>query len=279
MKKKTITVSAVSAISALSAFAYLYSQNNLIQITKYTHESAKIPKAFDGLKILHLSDLQNKSFGKNNWILLKKIEKRNPDIIVFTGDLLDRNRTNLDVAISFMENLLEIAPVFFVSGNHEHQAKNNAWATLHSAFDAMGVIMLDNDKILLKKSEDAQLAFLGLTDPMANENLTSHLKSMMADFHDEFTILLCHHPELFPDYVDNEVDIAFTGHAHGGQIRLPFIGGIFSPHQGFFPKYCNGVHTQKETTMYVSRGLGNSRFPFRINNRPQILLITLSSLS
>ncbi|MFI3174710.1 MAG: metallophosphoesterase [Bacillota bacterium] len=265
------------ALSFLTAITYLYSQNNLLELTKHTHESAKIPKDFDGLKILHLSDLQNKSFGKNNWILLKKIARRNPDIIVFTGDLLDRNRTNVPVAISFMEKLVEIAPVFFVSGNHEHQAPDDAWSTLVSAFSEIGVTILDNDKAILRKN-DARMTLLGLADPMVNTHLQQHLKELLDTSRDNFNILLCHHPELFADYVEHEVDIAFTGHAHGGQIRLPLLGGIFAPHQGFFPKYSNGVHTQGETTMYVSRGLGNSRFPFRINNRPQILLITLSSL-
>jgi predicted MPP superfamily phosphohydrolase len=94
---------------------------------------------------------------------------------------------------------------------------------------------------------------------------------------EEFTLLLSHRPEMFDTYVEKDVDLVFSGHAHGGQFRIPFVGGVFAPNQGLFPKYDSGIYSEGNTTMVVSRGIGNSAFPFRINNRPEVILVELDT--
>ena len=159
-----------------------------------------------------------------------------------------------------------------------------------------GVIILE-DKYLKLKKKNSEIGLLGVPDPRINmkkkgyfkETAREHLKSDHRDYFNEklnmlfkevdtdFNILLSHRPEEIKTYAENKVDLVFSGHAHGGQIRLPFIGGLFSPKQGLFPKLTNGVHRRNNTSMVISRGLGNSRFPFRIFNRPEIVVVELRS--
>ncbi len=253
--------------------AFLYWQNNGLMLTSMTYYG-EVPKAFDGYKILQVSDLQNKTFGKAQKPLLQKIRNAAPDIIVITGDLLDRNRTDVNVAIEFIRDIVQIAPVYFVSGNHEH--RSGEWEDLSEKLVQEGVIILDNGKSVIERNGET-ITLLGLADKSVNQYYDKILHSLMAGQEDGFHILLSHRPELFETYAEEGIDLVFTGHAHGGQIRIPLIGGIFAPHQGFFPKYTEGMHEKEGTTMIVSRGLGNSTFPFRIFNRPELIEIRLRS--
>lgn len=259
----------------IAVVGFLYWQDNGLMITKYNYRSKKLPKAFSGYKILQISDLQNKEFGKHHKKLVLAIEKQKPDYIVITGDLLDRNRTNIKSAMELINQIVKIAPVYYVSGNHEHQS--GAYDILLSFLKQQGVFVLENEKEKIIKDSE-YISILGLKDKSVNSQYNQVLSSLCQNQKTQFQILLSHRPELFSDYVENDVDFVFTGHAHGGQIRIPFIGGIFAPHQGFFPKYTSGIHTQNNTTMVVSRGLGNSTFPFRINNRPELVVVTLFSI-
>ena len=256
--------------------AFLYWQDNGLMLTKMTYEG-DVPKAFDGYKILQVADLQNKVFGRDQAPLLKKINASSPDIIVITGDLLDRHegRTDVDSAMGFIQEITNIAPVYFVSGNHEHQS--GEWDILLEELIEAGVTVLDNGKSILEKDGET-ITVLGLADKSVNQHYDKMLHTLMAGQEDSFNILLCHRPELFETYVKENIDLAFTGHAHGGQIIIPFLRqGIFAPHQGFFPKYTEGMHEKDGTVMVVSRGLGNSSFPFRIFNRPELIEVTLTS--
>lgn len=268
--KKTLWC--VSAGLLLGAF--LYWQDNGLMLTKMTYKG-DIPQSFDGYKILQVADLQNKVFGKNQEPLLRQIEQSCPDIIVITGDLLDRheNRTDVDGAMDFVKQIVNIAPVYFVSGNHEHQS--GEWETLADALVEEGVTILDNGKSIIERNGET-ITLLGLADKKVNQHYDKILHTLMAGQEDSFNILLSHRPELFETYVKENIDLAFTGHAHGGQIIIPFLRqGIFAPHQGFFPKYTEGMHEKDGTVMVVSRGLGNSSFPFRIFNRPELIEVTL----
>lgn len=261
------------AICGIALAGFLYWQNNGLIVTALEYE-CKIPKAFDGYKILHVSDLQNKTYGKNHKTLIGKMTESEPDIIVFTGDLLDRNKTNVDTAMSFMEEAVKIAPVYYVSGNHEHQS--GQWEELSLRLTETGVMVLDNGKSTIEKDGE-QITLIGLADKSVNPYYESVLQTFGAALPgDEFTILLSHRPELFETYVAADMSLVFCGHAHGGQIRLPFIGGLFAPNQGFFPKYTTGMYIQDDTAMVVSRGLGNSVFPFRIFNRPELIEVVLT---
>ena len=258
--------------AALCSGAFLYWQDNGITVSSMIYEG-EIPKPFDGCRILQVSDLQNKVFGKDQEPLLRKMEYSAPDLIFITGDLLDRNRTNVDTAMSFIARAAELAPVYFVSGNHEHQS--GEWECLSELLTAEGVTVLDNGRSVIEK-DGACLTLLGLADKKRNPYFRSVLHTLTAGQDpDAFLILLSHRPELFEEYAEAGVDLVFSGHAHGGQIRLPFIGGLFAPHQGFFPKYTAGSFHKGHTTMFVSRGLGNSTFPFRIFNRPELVEVTL----
>ncbi|WP_304509110.1 metallophosphoesterase [Anaerotignum sp.] len=258
--------------SLLCLTGFLYWQNNGLMLTQKTY-SKNVPKGFDGYKILQVSDLQNKAFGGNQERLLEKIENATPDIIVITGDLIDRNRTNLDTAMTFVEGAVNIAPVYYVSGNHEHQS--GYFDELLERFSETDVTVLENGKSIIEKNGDT-MEIIGLADKRVNPYYSQVLSTLLKGTENgTFHLLLSHRPELFDTYVENNVDLAFTGHAHGGQIRLPFIGGIFAPNQGFFPAYTSGIYEKNNTAMVVSRGLGNSTFPFRIFNRPELVMVTL----
>lgn len=261
---------------------FLIWQNNDVVVTKYEYVGKRVPKGFDGLKILHISDLHNKNFhGK----LCDKIEDINPDIIVITGDLIDRRRTNIPVAAELVKNMAKMVPVYYASGNHEQLS--GRYSEIRDTLIELNVNVLDNSCILLNKNGDV-ISISGIIDPsvnFSNKNYNpkkniSYVKSSISEAVEDkklFNILLSHRPEYFDVYEEEEVNLVFSGHAHGGQIRIPFLGGVLSPDQGFFPEYSEGMHSLGETTMVVSRGLGNSLFPFRVFNRPELVVVTLKS--
>lgn len=261
---------------------FCFLQNNNIMVSNYSHHSPKLPPHFDGYKILQISDLHNKMFRKNQAYIIKKVKDSNPDIIVITGDLIDRRRFDLDTAMCFINEAVKIAPIYYVSGNHE--AWSGKYEKIKQSLTDAGVLILDDNSLEIFKDESS-LQLLGLSDP---DFLTSHysdgtntekLEQLLKQWSSStsYKILLSHHPELFSLYCDNNIDLIFSGHAHGGQIRLPFLGGLIAPDQGLFPKYTSGPYKNNDTTMFVSRGLGNSVFPFRIFNTPEIVVVTLKS--
>ncbi|MBU5483179.1 metallophosphoesterase [Clostridium sp. MSJ-11] len=259
----------------------LYLQNNSIVITKHKIKSRKIPKEFNNIKILHLSDLHSKVFGKNNKQIINKINKEQPDIIVITGDFIDRRNYNEEKAMLLIHEIKDIAPIYYVTGNHE--GWSNKFSSLEVKLKEKGVIVLRNESISIRRREQ-EIFILGVDDPSFN---TIGYREKYKDYNivkeeiekikkeDVFNVLLCHRPELFNLYVEKDIDLVFAGHAHGGQINIPFLGGIIAPNQGFFPKYHKGIHNAKNTNMVVSRGLGNSLFPQRLFNRPEIVCVEL----
>lgn len=259
-------------------------QNNSIVITQTDFVNDKIPDAFDQYKIVQISDLHNKLFGANQEKLLNKVRIEKPDIIVVTGDLVDQRKYNLEKSMLFIKGAVKIAPVYYVSGNHEAWSGN--YETIKKSLIDAGVIVLDNAEFVISRG-DATIKLLGVSDP---DFLTSsYLEGTNTTILDEtfnlwsegdakdFKILLSHRPELFDLYSAAKMDLVFSGHAHGGQIRLPFVGGLVAPDQGFFPKYASGSFTEGSTTMFVSRGLGNSIVPQRLFNRPEIVVVMLKS--
>jgi predicted MPP superfamily phosphohydrolase len=272
----------ISTIIFLGCF--LYFENNNIVISKYNIESNKLPKVFDNFKIVQISDLHNKVFYKDNNTLVKKIKSQKPDIIVITGDLVDRRKYNEENALSFIDKISTIAPIYYVNGNHE--GWSGKFESLEKELKERGVIVLRNESLYFEKDKE-KLIIIGVDDPAFNT--TSHsedymnediMKKELFDVNNEkyFRILLSHRPELFDLYVHNNIDLAFAGHAHGGQFILPFFGGIVAPNQGFWPRYYKGVYKEDNTVMVVSRGLGNSIIPQRIFNRPEVVSVTLESL-
>jgi uncharacterized protein len=256
--------------------AFLYWQNNSITINEMKVVSRQIPEEFQGYKIVQLSDLHSKSFGKGHEQLIDKVLRSSPDIIVFTGDLVDQKNYDEHTSMKLMTELTEIAPVFFVTGNHEWWS--GRFTVLEEKLRNAGVTVLRNEAIGIEKG-DKKIALAGIDDPAggasSEESLHASLQNIMVK--DTFTILLSHRPELFPLYEENKIDLIFSGHAHGGQVRLPIIGGVVAPDQGFLPKYDAGKYELGGSVMIVNRGLGNSIIPQRLFNRPEIIEVTLSS--
>ncbi|WP_368646253.1 metallophosphoesterase [Alkalibacterium putridalgicola] len=281
--KRNLRKAMLVLILILGSAYYFYWGNNAIETTHFDYTNEKIPDSFDGYTIVQVSDLHNMDFHGE---LIPKIEKADPDIIVVTGDLIDRNRTDLAVAEDFLEEAMAIAPVYFVSGNHE--VASGKYNELQEIVDQTGVTNLDNDSLVLTQDND-QINLLGLADPLTLQLdevieegseagvIKNTIEDISTDDPNQFDLLLSHRPELFDVYKDTGIDLVLTGHAHGGQIRLPFIGGLYAPTQGFLPEYTNGKYIEDQTTMILSRGLGNSIFPLRVFNRPELVVVTLES--
>lgn len=251
-------------------------QNQNIQVNAISIEFETLPEDFVGYKIVQVSDLHNAEFGEKNEDLLKLIKEQNPDIIVVTGDIVDSRRTNVQIARDFVNNAAQIAPVYYVTGNHESRVP------VEDEIDNVeldkNIIALHNKATLIEKGESV-IQLIGVDDPAyrAVTDDTKYMNERLERYSDNeyFKILLSHRPELFDIYTENNMDIVFSGHAHGGQIRLPFIGGIIAPHQGIFPEYDSGLYTSNNTNLVISRGLGDSIIPLRINNPPEIIVVTL----
>ena len=268
---------ACACVAAIAAGGYLYWGNNSLTVSRYTVVNEKIPESFDGFKIVQLSDVHNKDFGGR---LSEKVKSLSPDIIAVTGDLIDSRRTDISVAEKLIEELKSIAPIYYITGNHESRIEN--YPELREMLEKHGVKVLDGKTVEIERGGE-KITVTGIDDTTTfgsavlgeNQILFTRKLGELAQNRGGFGILLSHRPELIDIYAEHGFDLAFTGHAHGGQIRLPFVGGVLTPNQGFFPEYDAGEFRKDSLTMIVSRGLGNSLFPFRIGNRPDIVLCEL----
>lgn len=276
--KKTVLIVSVLVILCLGIWTIW--GNIALEVNEYEIVSDRIPEAFAGFRIAQVSDLHNKDFGEGYGQLLTLLSEINPDIIVVTGDLIDSRQTDLDVALEFAWQAGKIARVYYVSGNHE--ARVPEYEDLKIGLVKAGVVILENQKVQITR-EGESITLMGIDDPSFQENylfgdsepVARQAIENLQNESDGYTILLSHRPELFDLYVDTEMDLVFSGHAHGGQFHLPFIGGLVAPNQGLFPKYDAGLFSEGSTTMIVSRGVGNSIIPIRFNNRPEIIVATL----
>ncbi len=239
-----------------------------------------LPASFDNFRIAQISDIHCDKVGFSDLSFINKIKKFSPDIIIITGDILDSYKNDTDVAYNILCQLAIISPCYFVSGNHELRLPEE-YERLQTILNKLNITNLNNTSLLLEKNNDF-INLVGVEDynHFKNEDNLNHrnnfketLDELYSSTH--FNILLSHRPEKFPMYVEAKYDLIFSGHAHGGQWRIPFIGGIYSPSQGFFPKYTNGKYIKENSTLIVSRGLGNSSFPIRINNPIELVLVTL----
>ena len=282
VKKRKIIVLAVVAAVLLALIIWTAWGNTALELNTYTISSDRLPGAFDGYRIAHVSDLHNAEMGKNNEKLLTMLRDADPDMIAITGDLVDSRNTDIEVALQFVREAVKIAPCYYVTGNHE--ARISEYDELKEAMEAAGVTVLNDDQTEISLTGEF-IKLIGVNDPSyqtdylfgdAKTVMNTKLKELHTE-QDRFTILLSHRPELFDTYADHGIDLVLSGHAHGGQFRLPFVGGLVAPNQGFFPEYDAGIYTEGNTNMLVSRGIGNSILPFRINNRPEVILIELQA--
>ncbi len=280
MKKKRIILLGALAVFLSAIIIWTVWGNTALELNRYTVTSNRLPEGFDGYRIAHVSDLHNTEMGKENEKLLTMLREAAPDMIAITGDLVDCRRTDMEVALQFTAVATEIAPCYFVAGNHE--ARISGYDELKERLTEQGVIVLADQRIELERSGE-KIVLIGVNDPaFPVDDLYADSESVMmgklqelSEGENEFTILLSHRPELFESYADSKMDLVLSGHAHGGQFRLPFVGGVLVPNQGFFPEYDAGLFTEGTTKMIVSRGIGNSAFPFRFNNRPEVIWVEL----
>lgn len=241
-------------------------------VSSYGIKNSKIPKSFRGFTIVHISDLHNRAFGKGQEALIKEIAEQRPQMIAITGDLIDSRRTNLSKAMDLIHGAVEIAPVYYVTGNHELRVEK-AYGQLKGEMEEVGVRICDNRILTIRNEQQDVINLVGLHAACLKNDTLGELMTQVN--HQNFTILLAHQPESIAHYSQYPVDLVLAGHVHGGQIRLPFVGGLYAPNQGIFPKYKEGVYTMNQTQMVVSRGLGNSLFPFRVFNPPEVVKVIL----
>ncbi len=278
MKKKIIIIFLLLIVFSY----YLYYENTELEVTTYNITDNNIPDNFDNYKIIQISDFHNTKNKKLTNKLINEIEEEKPNIIVITGDLIDSNKIDIDLSISLIEKLNFIAPIYYVTGNHETNISSTKYQELKEKLESNKVTILDNEAIILTVNGET-INLIGINDPSMSGNeyiedsriIEDEINSIDYD-KSKYSILLSHRPEVFDTYVKMDVNLVLTGHAHGGQIRLPFTEGLIAPNQGFFPKYTSGKFEKNNKVMVVSRGIGNSILPFRINNRPELVKIILN---
>ena len=230
-------------------FVELYIDSNILTTSEFCIENKKIPSKFDGYKILHLSDLHSKSFGNENDKLIEKINEINPDIIVMTGDMVNCNDTNFDNFFELVKVLVKKYDIYYIVGNHEQNMKKVNKNVRIDFLEANGVKVLDNEKVELVK-EDEKINLYGLwcnlryysakAEGEKEEFTLETIEKIMANTKindDEYNILLAHNPNFIESYAAWGADLTLSGHIHGGMVRIPFIGGVFSPDTLLFPKY------------------------------------------
>lgn len=260
---------------------FLYYENNTVDISHYAVDNIEIPMEFDGVKIIQISDLHSKTFGEDQKRLIEKIRTLKPDFIFLTGDIIDYRSNRIEPCMDLIQGIKDVAPIYFVTGNHEEAS--SVFYTLKQMLEENGVIILDDASVVLKKGK-GEILVSGVSDregvynpqSLRSINFKNTLSSLAMD-KERYQILLAHRPELIDYYSEAEFDLVFSGHAHGGQLRLPFVGGLVAPGQGLFPEYTDNVHVVGTTSMVISRGLGNSLIPQRLFNHPEIVVVTLNS--
>lgn len=289
-------------LALLGAALYNLVMNASVMVTSRTFASSQLPETFDGYRILHLSDLHSvRSQGKGVQLLVRTQEQK-PDLIVITGDLVDSSyykgaleeyeageaeEEPEQYTLALLAELAKLAPVYYVYGNHEAVLLDDPDNAFLQGVEEAGVTVLNNEAVTLERDGET-IRLLGVQDPTIlnknpafqsvskDEQLAAALEAVTDGVgEEEFVLLLSHRPEELALYADYPVDLVLSGHAHGGQFRLPFVGGLYAPNQGIFPKYTSGFYTQGDCVMLVSRGIGNSRFPFRLFNPPEVISLTL----
>ena len=275
---------------------YLYIKYNVntLEVTKYVVENKKVPKEFDGYNIVQISDLHSKLFGENNKKLIQKIKSLNPDIVVVTGDLIDGENNNYNVALDFMKEISKLYRVYYIIGNHEQKSLikkyKDEYKDYFNKLHQIDFVNLDNNKVEIVKG-DSNINLYGLTVPYScykylfdNQETTSididFLEQKLGKVdREQFNILLAHTPFYFDEYEKWGADLTLCGHVHGGIVRLPLVGGLLSPDRKFFPKYDLGEYTKNKSTMIVSKGLGGSKVLIRVNCKPEIVNIKLKNIN
>ena len=262
-KKFYVTIPVLVGVFLLLNGFFLY-QNYRLVVTEYEYKSTEVPASLDGYVIVQISDLHNQWFGFDEKNLLDRIRACEPDIIVVTGDVLDSSHTRYAYAEDFFRGAVKIAPVYYITGNHEEWLSGKRFERFLDEIEQMGVIFLDD-----REAQVDGFLLAGVAEGSLGKKLSGKYPA------DQLVVLLAHEPKYYEDYRKSGADLVLTGHIHGGQFILPGKGGLISPDLEFFPDLYEGIHRYGDMTMVISRGLGNSVIPVRINNYPEIVKLTL----
>ena len=268
-KKKRIGLKIFLAIFILLSMGFI----SPLKLTTYDLHFSTLPEEFDGYKIVQISDFHCKEFGKNERSLIRMVKKTNPDLIVLTGDIVDEEHT-VDNAKYLLEGLRDVAPMYYVTGNHEYYTNGPLGGAPYDEFREIcienGVNILDNETAEIEK-DGTKILISGLDWNRSEANMRDVIGYANLDY---FNILLYHNAAKFNFLSEYGYDIVFTGHIHGGLVRVPIGGGVFASDYTFFPKYDHGLYREKNSTMVCSSGLGDARIP-RWNNPREVVLVKL----
>lgn len=291
-RKKSGVLLKITTVLVVLALLTVIISNRFVAVTDYTVESKKLPPAFDGYKIAVIADLHNTSFGQDNKALLKRLKNSDPDIVLLAGDMVSTSDTDYSVFFSLAEKIAAEYDTYFVVGNHEQALGDNRVSLFCQSVESLGVKVLDNQKVALERGKDSidlygmwfNLRYYADRSENASEeeqgyffNTEAMTEILGSCDNKRYNILLTHNPVYFEAYASWGADLTLSGHIHGGMIRLPFLGGIYSPEKIYFPKYDAGIFNDDGKSMVVSRGLGNGNLGFRLFNCPELVIVTLKS--
>lgn len=284
--KKLLKFLAIIVVAVIFLGVSVAVSNTVISESHYVIENSKIPVEFSGYKMLLITDFHSVSFGVDNSRLLRKINEISPDIILLGGDMVNSVNDDGEVFLSFCEQISDKYQTFYVLGNHELIQGEEYYHSLENKLENIGVTCLNNKSTTLKKG-NAEISLYGLwfnlryyQSVKAEEKYdfeVSSAETLLGKPSDNFNLLLTHSPTYFNTYCEWGADLTLCGHMHGGMIRIPFLGGVFSPEKDFFPEYDAGLFEKDGKQMIVSRGLGNGHVGFRVFNPPEIVTIELKS--
>lgn len=270
------TTTLILAMLIILIIGYGFWSNRQLQIEHIPLLVTNLSKKLEQVKISHISDLHFRRLKLNPDDLLEAISKESPDLIFVTGDTIDRTEDlSVTTIANFIDDLVNIAPTFVIEGNHEETCDDfDQW---RQSILATRATLLEND-VTTVTIKQTNIAVVGLRNEITD--LPPEEKNKLKDY--PISLILAHHPELYSDYLANFKETTavaiFAGHAHGGQIRLPYIGGLLGPDNTWLAPYTSGIYfdqATKQLPLIVSRGLANSRFPLRINNKPHLITLTL----
>ena len=289
MKHLIKTILQLSVFSVLLLFAvavfYFFSCQSLT-VSAYTLEA----DIYQPIRIVHLTDLHSKEFGENNKELVSLVAEQKPDLIFMSGDMLNRDDPNTEIVSNLIEALIPIAPVYFGYGNHEYSWELNYEKDLRQIFTDAGAIVVNNDYVDAEVNGQALRigGYMGYYRQPHMFPVDREQKYLELAFADDFEntdrlkLLINHIPTAWLDweYIDQyPVDVVFSGHYHGGTIRLPILErGLYAPYVGWFPPFTKGVYAGEKATCVLSAGLGNEHHIPRINNPPEIVVVDLVPL-
>ncbi len=282
MKKQRLIKKIALSITSLIVVCttvFLLIGNFAVEVQQIHIFNDKIPESFHNYLIAHISDYHNRTSSIVDKQIINSLNEWQPDIIVITGDHIDSKHPDVDIALEFTRKLCEIAPVYYVPGNHE----SNVWRSDENEFNRliggltdMGVTVLRNSSVKILNESGDYFYLHGIDDPYfygGYEQDFQRTEILCNDLNindEELNVLLAHHPETLSVYYKYNFDLVFSGHAHGGQITL-FGKAIMAPDQVYFPPYTEGLYKMVDTQLVLSRGIGYSMFPLRVSCNPHLI--------